>query len=90
MPVSIPPGILKEKGTRMREDGERRERTENEARHELRRILRLRRASHGADDVAIPDYVMRDFGSPDGSRDSSNGGHHAPESSDEDFARGRE
>ena len=76
----------------MRENGERRERTETEARHEIRRILRLRRASHEADDVAIPDYVMRDFGSPDGSRDGSNGRHHAHESSNpgEDFARGRE
>ncbi len=61
---------LAKEGVPMRENGERRERTQNEsARHELERRIYLGRTLHGesgADHVAIPDYVMMDFGSPDG------------------------
>lgn len=88
-----PSGSSEEKGTRTRENRERREeRAETEARHELRKILRLRRASYAADDVIIPDYVMRDFGSPDGSHEGPSGQDHASESPGlgEGFVRVRE
>ena len=56
----------------MRENEERRERTQSEAvaRHGLGRRLFLGSIPYeedgAGDGVAIPDYVMRDFGSPDG------------------------
>lgn len=75
--VSDPSESLAKKGAPMRENGERRERTQNEsARHELERRLYLRttlRGESGADDVGVPDYVMMDFGSPDETRDGYDG-----------------
>ncbi len=86
------------KGAPMRENGERRERTQNEsARHELERRLYLGmtlRGENGADDVAVPDYVMMDFGSRDGSHDAHDGRLRAPQASkvvgEEDLGQDRE